>query len=282
MTLIELKKIFLHDLKESFPVEEIESFFFLLTEHHLNKRRLDFALQPDFNVDAQTMVLFEAALTQLKKEYPIQYIIGNTEFLGLTFEVNQHVLIPRPETEELITWVLNLHKHKKRLCILDIGTGSGCIPITLAKNMDKAKIDAIDLSEAALLVAKKNAVLNGVHINFTQNDILQVEGLNKAYDLIISNPPYVRESEKLSMHNNVLQYEPELALFVDDQNPLIFYKRIAQLAQLSLKEGGELFLEINQYLGKEVVELLRNNGFREIEIKKDFHDADRMIRAVKN
>lgn len=282
MTLIELKKIFLLELKETFPVEEIESFFFLLMEHHLNKRRLDFALHPDFNVDAQIKIHFETALAQLKKEFPIQYIIGKTEFLGLTFEVNQHVLIPRPETEELVTWVLNLHKHKKHLHILDIGTGSGCIPISLAKNMDKAIIDAIDLSEAALSVAKKNAALNGVHIDFIQNDILQVEGLDKTYDLIISNPPYVRESEKLSMHNNVLQYEPEIALFVDDQNPLIFYKHIVQLAQLSIKKEGELFLEINQYLGKAVMELLRNNGFREIEIKKDFYDADRMIRAVKN
>ena len=166
--------------------------------------------------------------------------------------------------------------------ILDIGTGSGCIPIALAKNLDKAIIDAIDLSEAALLVAKKNAALNEVHINFIQNDIFKIEALDKTYDLIISNPPYVRESEKLSMHNNVLRYEPEIALYVDDQNPLIFYKRIAELAQLSLKDGGELFLEINQYLGKGLMDLLSNNGFGEIEIKKDFYDADRMIRAVKN
>ena len=282
MTLIELKKIFLHDLKETFPVVEIESFFFLLTEHHLNKRRLDFALQPDFEVDPHNIVLFEAALAQLKKEYPIQYIIGITEFFGLTFEVNQHVLIPRPETEELVTWVLNSHKDKKHLHILDIGTGSGCIPIALAKNLDKAIIDAIDLSEAALLMAKKNAALNEVHINFIQNDIFQIEAFDKTYDLIISNPPYVRESEKLSMHNNVLRYEPEIALYVDDQNPLIFYKRIAELAQLSLKDGGELFLEINQYLGKDLMDLLSNNGFGEVEIKKDFYDADRMIRAVKN
>ena len=282
MTLIELKKIFLHELKETFPVVEIESFFFLLTEHHLNKRRLDFGLEPEYKVDPQTEALFKAALAQLKKEYPIQYIIGSTEFLGLSFEINEHVLIPRPETEELVTWVLNSNKHIKHLRILDIGTGSGCIPIALAKNLDKANIDAIDLSEAALLVAKKNAALNGVHINFIQNDILQVTNLDKTYDLIISNPPYVRESEKLHMHNNVLKYEPEIALFVDDQNPLIFYKRIAHLAQLSLKEGGELFLEINQYLGKPLKELLKNNGFIEIEIKKDFYDADRMIRAVKN
>lgn len=282
MTLIELKKIFLHELKETFPVVEIESFFFLLTEHHLNKRRLDFGLEPEYKVDPQTEDLFKADLAQLKKEYPIQYIIGSTEFLGLSFEINEHVLIPRPETEELVTWVLNSNKHIKHLRILDIGTGSGCIPIALAKNLDKANIDAIDLSEAALLVAKKNAALNGVHINFIQNDILQVTNLDKTYDLIISNPPYVRESEKLHMHNNVLKYEPEIALFVDDQNPLIFYKRIAHLAQLSLKEGGELFLEINQYLGKPLKELLKNNGFIEIEIKKDFYDADRMIRAVKN
>ena len=204
MTLIELKKIFLHDLKETFPVVEIESFFYMLTEHHLNKRRLDFALQPDFEVDPHTKVLFEAALAQLKKEYPIQYILGFTEFMGLTLEVNQHVLIPRPETEELVTWVLNSHKGKKGLHILDIGTGSGCIPIALAKNLDKAIIDAIDLSEAALLVARKNAALNGVHINFIQNDIFEIEALDKTYDLIISNPPFFNNSLKPTLRKKVM------------------------------------------------------------------------------
>lgn len=282
MNLIKLKKNFLSELKEIYPAGEIESFFYLLTSHYLNKGRLDVALQPEFTMQQSIKTRFKQALDQLKKEYPIQYIIGITDFMGLPFEINENVLIPRPETEELVSWVISLHQHKKALAVLDIGTGSGCIPISLAKNLEDARIDAIDLSEKALVVAKKNAVLNEVDISFMQDDILGIEQLDKTYDLIISNPPYVRESEKLSMHNNVLKYEPGMALFVDDDDPLVFYKHIGKLAYSALKSRGELFFEINQYLAVPLKELLRSYGFVNIEVKKDIYGADRMIRAVKN
>jgi len=282
MNLIKLKKNFLNELKEIYPAGEIESFFYLLTSHYINKGRLDVALQPEFNMQRSVKTRFEQALVQLKKEYPIQYIIGSTDFMGLRFEINESVLIPRPETEELVSWIISLNHHKKALEVLDIGTGSGCIPVSLAKDLEDARIDAIDLSEKALLVAKKNAALNKVDINFIQDDILGIEHLKKAYDLIISNPPYVRESEKVSMHNNVLKYEPGMALFVDDDNPLVFYKHIGKLARVALKNRGELFFEINQYLADPLKELLRSYGFVNVEVKKDVYGADRMIRAVKN
>jgi release factor glutamine methyltransferase len=282
MNLIDLKQSFLDELKGIYPREEIESFFFLLTEHHLNKRRLDIALQPGYKVTDTSLELFQKDLSQLKVQYPIQYIIGKADFMGLSFETNKDVLIPRPETEELITWILSLHKHKEAMDILDIGTGSGCIPVALAKNMKEANVEAIDISEKALSVAKKNALSNKVRIQFSQVDILQIERLEKAYDLIISNPPYVRESEKAKMQANVLKYEPEIALYVDDANPLIFYERIGKLAHAYLKKGGELFFEINQYLGKPLMALLKSYGYKKVELKKDIFGADRMIRAVKN
>jgi len=282
MILIDLKKSFLHALKGIYPREEIESFFFMLSEHYLHKRRLDIALQPEYRVANETLALFQKALSQLKAHYPIQYIIGKTDFMGLTFETNENVLIPRPETEELITWILSLHQHKEALDILDIGTGSGCIPVALAKNLKNANIDAIELSEKALSVADKNARSNKVVIQLMQNDILQIEGLDKTYDLIISNPPYVRESEKAAMQDNVLKHEPEMALYVDDANPLIFYEHIGKLAFDALKSGGELFFEINQYLGKPLITLLKSYGYTKVELKKDMYGADRMIRAVKN
>lgn len=282
MTLIDLKNSFIKELSGIYPREEIESFFFILSEHYLNKRRLDIALQPAYQVTPDSLNLFQEALTQLKTQYPIQYIIGKTDFMGLVFALNEDVLIPRPETEELILWILSLHKHKRGMDILDIGTGSGCIPVALTRNLEKAKTEAIDLSEKALSMAEKNALLNKVHIQFTQQDILQVAQLDKTYDLIISNPPYVRESEKIEMQNNVLKYEPEIALYVDDANPLIFYKHIGKLAYDALKKEGELFFEINQYLGAPLMELLKSYGYKKVELKKDIYGADRMIRAVKN
>ena len=282
MILIDLKKHFLHELEGIYPREETESFFFLLSDHYLNKRRLDIALEPAYKVAEGALTLFQNALTRLKAHYPIQYIIGKTDFMGLTFEVNEAVLIPRPETEELISWILSLHEHKKAMAILDIGTGSGCIPITLAKNLKKATIEAVDLSDKALSMAKKNALSNKATVKFIQKDILQAERLDQSYDLIISNPPYVRESEKASMQANVLKYEPQMALYVDDANPLIFYKQIGKLAYAALKKDGELFFEINQYLGKPLIDLLKSYGYKNVELKKDIYGADRMIRAVKN
>ncbi|MDN3644544.1 peptide chain release factor N(5)-glutamine methyltransferase [Lutimonas halocynthiae] len=280
MTIKALQEAFQKRLNPLYDKGEINSFFYLLSEAYLHKTRLDIALEPNEVLNDDDTHLFLKALEQLSKEYPIQYIIGKTEFMDLAFEVNEQVLIPRPETEELIRWILSADPKAKS--ILDIGTGSGCIPIVLANSLPNTKVTSIDISEKAIQVAKRNATKNNVAINFLQHDILQIEVLEESYDIIVSNPPYVRESEKSAMNNNVLKYEPEMALFVSDEDPLIFYRHIASLAIKSLHTDGVLYFEINQYLGSALYKLLEAVGFKKIELRKDMYGADRMIRAVKN
>ena len=282
MTIIALKEAYQNRLTPLYDRDEINSFFYLLSEAYLDKTRLDIALNPNEELNEATKHLFQNALEQLTNEYPIQYIIGETEFMDFVFEVNQHVLIPRPETEELIRWILSREDKAKIKSILDIGTGSGCIPIILANSLTNAKVTSIDISKTALEVAKRNAVKNNVDINFLQDDILQIKVLEENYDIIVSNPPYVRESEKTAMNNNVLKFEPEIALFVTDKDPLIFYRHIASLAIRSLKTDGILYFEINQYLGAALCKILDDLGFENIELRKDMYGADRMIRAMKN
>ena len=200
--------------------------------------------------------------------------------MDLKLIVNKHVLIPRPETEELIEWIVKDSKNKTNIDVLDIGTGSGCIPIALHKNMSNANVNTIDVSTKAIETAKKNAKNNQANINFIHQDILTTETLPNKYDVIVSNPPYVRNLEKQEMQKNVLDYEPHLALFVEDHDPLIFYKKIAELAKTSLKPKGALYFEINQYLGNETVELLKKLDFKNIELKKDMFGNDRMVKAV--
>lgn len=282
MTIKALKEAYQNRLTPLYDRDEINSFFYLLSEAYLDKTRLDIALNPNEELNEATKHLFQNALEQLTNEYPIQYIIGETEFMDFVFEVNQHVLIPRPETEELIRWILSREDKAKIKSILDIGTGSGCIPIILANSLTNAKVTSIDISKTALEVAKRNAVKNNVDINFLQDDILQTKVLEENYDIIVSNPPYVRESEKTAMNNNVLKFEPEIALFVTDKDPLIFYRHIASLAIRSLKTDGMLYFEINQYLGAALCKILDDLGFENIELRKDMYGADRMIRAMKN
>ena len=279
MTISEIKQQFINELSSLYPNEEIQSFFYLLTESHLNMNKVDIALNHNFNLDEVNQNYFQKALIQLKKETPIQYIIGETEFYGLQFKVNVNVLIPRPETEELVEWILNSVDKNKKIKILDIGTGSGCIAISLAKNLPNAIVYALDVSAKALEITKQNAEINNIQIVFLQQNILTSEKLAENYDIIVSNPPYVRELEKQEIKPNVLENEPHLALFVEDENPLIFYKKIAELAKNSLNKNGLLFFEINQYLGKETVDLLNSKGFKNIELKKDLFQNDRMIKA---
>jgi len=282
MNIKTLKEIYLKELTQFYSRDEIQSFFYLLCETYLNKTRVEIALDPNFDIDPDHEAEFKKALEQLKLEYPIQYIIGQTEFMDLEFEVNQHVLIPRPETEELVRWVLSTIGHNKNYTILDIGTGSGCIPIVLAKHLPKSTIATMDISESALEVASRNACMHKVTVKFIKKNILTLDSLNNTYDVIVSNPPYVRESEKNQMQTNVLKYEPDLALYVSDQDPLLFYRHIAQLAINGLKPKGFLFFEINQYLAKDLCLLMTEIGFKNIELKKDIYGADRMIKAVKN
>ena len=283
MKLKEFKLLFSESLSEIYPKKEIDSFFFILMEEKLKLQRIDTVLNPDFLIDTATVVVLKIILKRLQKEEPIQYILGKTEFYGLPFLVDKNTLIPRPETEELVEWILSeIQKiqggnQKTPLAILDIGTGTGCIPITLAKNTVNTVITAIDISAAALRVAKKNAVLNSVPVNFIMLNILKTTQLPQKYNLIVSNPPYVRELEKVEISANVLENEPHLALFVANKNPLVFYDKIADLAKQQLNENGMLFFEINQYLGKETVKMLEEKGFQNIQLKKDLSGNDRML-----
>lgn len=279
MNIKQLRQLFQEQLKDVYPIEEINTFYFLLCEAYLDKTRIDLALNPTEALSEVKVAAFLKAIGQLSEECPVQYILGSTEFMGLPFEVDRNVLIPRPETEELISWILSdSHKIKH---LLDIGTGSGCIPVVLAKHLSNARIDAMDISDKALEVAQRNASNNQVVVNFLQHNVLHLHALPATYDLIVSNPPYVRESEKKQMKNNVLKHEPELALYVPDEDPLLFYRHIAKLALTGLKNGGLLYFEINQYLGEELTALLKSLNFQNIELKKDIFGVHRMIRAVK-
>ncbi len=295
MLLKHYKTHFFDSLKNIQDEQEIESFFFILTEYLHNLKRVDLALNPNFEISEDDVEKWNAILADLQKEKPIQYITGEAWFYGLRFEVNENTLIPRPETEELVEFILketsNFQLPASSLNILDIGTGSGCIPISLKANLPQANVSAIDVSEKALEVAKRNAQSNKVEVNFIQANILEVEDLSKLslpnaqnllpLDIIVSNPPYVRNLEKEEIKKNVLDYEPHLALFVEDTDALLFYRKIAQLALKNLAPNGLLFFEINQYLGKETVELLQNLGFNTIELKKDIYGNDRMVKSTR-
>jgi release factor glutamine methyltransferase len=293
MLLKQYKSHFFDALKNMQDEREIESFFFILTEYLHNLKRVDVALNPNFELSDADVEKWNTIIVELQQEKPIQYITGEAWFYGLRFEVNENTLIPRPETEELVEWILNspIIHHPSPITILDIGTGSGCIPIALKANLPQANVSAIDVSENALEVAKRNAKINKVEINFIQTNILEVEDLFQfpspithhpsSYNIIVSNPPYVRVLEKQEIKKNVLDYEPHLALFVDDTDAFLFYRKIAQLALKNLDPNGLLFFEINQYLGKETVALLENLGFKNIELKKDIYGNDRMISCVK-
>ena len=282
MKLSQLKINFTTQLQGVYDREEIHSFFYILCDFFLQYSRFEVSMALDTVVSAKNITAFEMALLRLKKQQPIQYIVGHTEFYGLTFKVNKHTLIPRPETEQLVDWIISNHKHQgSGLEILDIGTGSGCIAVALAKNFSKASISGLDISEKALELAQENAIKNQVLVSFCQKDILETTALEKKYDVVVSNPPYVRQLEKKAMSANVLDNEPGGALFVPNEDPLLFYRKIAQLALVSLQEKGWLYFEINEYLSNEMDALLNEIGFVNIEIKKDFRAVPRMIKCQK-
>lgn len=269
---------FREQLQSQYAVQEIDSIFYLLTENYFGIKRLDLALDPSAELDENQEKQLETALERLQNAEPVQYLTGKSEFFGMDFEVSHAVLIPRPETEELVQWIID-DQADAHGDILDVGTGSGCIAIALAKNLPKMTVQAIDLSEAALEVASKNAENNQVSVQFRKDNILEIEDLGQEFDVIVSNPPYVRELEKASMRPNVLEHEPKMALYVEDSNALIFYHKIAILARKHLKKNGALYFEINQYLGPETSKLIQEIGF-ETELKKDIFGNDRMIKAT--
>ena len=285
MTLKSLKTYFNNALLGYYPETEVNSFFYMLTESILEMRRIDVALKLEELIKGEVYNKFQSATERLQKYEPIQYIIGDTEFYGLNFKVDASVLIPRPETEELVSWIINDIKaqqtNKETLNILDIGTGSGCIAITLAKHLPNAKVFALDISKDALIVAKTNAALNEVDISFLEENVLDWSSDELKFDIIVSNPPYVRELEKDMMTDNVLKHEPHLALFVKDDDPLLFYREITQISKQILNSTGQLYFEINEYLGEDTQHLMQKEGFERIEMKQDIFDKDRMIKGVK-
>lgn len=283
MTLKNFKLFFERKLSNMYPKTEIDTFFFLLIEEYLDLQRVDIVIKPELVIEKEKLTVLNTCTERLIKEEPIQYLVGKTEFYGFPFVVNEHVLIPRPETEELVDWILSDIKDKNQnLKIVDIGTGSGCISVSLKKHLPNAEVHAIDVSREALKVARQNAASNNVDVLFIEKDILNTSQLDSQYDFIISNPPYVRELEKKEIKNNVLQNEPHLALFVENNDPLIFYNKIAELAKKNLEKNGKLFFEINQYLGEDNIQLLKEKGFQNIELRKDLFGKDRMIKSSFN
>lgn len=286
MTFREAEQIYTNNLSLVYDSREAASLAWLSISHVCKLERAEYLNLKDTEVPTDKKQSLLKILEELKTGKPLQYVIGETEFYGLTFKVNPSVLIPRPETEELVEWILSdLRKPKisiEGLKIIDIGTGSGCIPISLKKNLPEAQLYALDISTEALGVSKQNAALNQTMVNFIQADILNL--LNKQpsdekFGIIVSNPPYVTDAEKKQMLPNVLQHEPHLALFVPDNDPLIFYKAIADFAIKHLDTTGSLYLEINENLGEETVQLLKQMGFKNIELRQDLSGKDRMIRS---
>jgi release factor glutamine methyltransferase len=268
------KTYFRSFLKHIYKTNEAELLYKMLVE--------DFGIQKTYNdvdLNESQYKIYENHLKNLKQGIPIQYVLGNADFYRLKFKVSGDVLIPRPETEELVHLIIADFKNKTDITIIDIGTGSGCIPIALKKNLPQARVSAIDISTKALEIAKENAVLNRLEVAFFCDDALNLTTSNYSkFDVIVSNPPYIAAIEKEEIENQVLKYEPHLALFVEDENALIFYDKITDFALTNLKPEGVLYFEINQSLGSETKKLIQFKGFK-AEIIKDLNDNDRIIRA---
>ncbi len=288
------RKYYAGELEKIYGSDEANALIMILLEHYFNIDRMKIALEPDLRLSESELLTLHFAVKELLKNKPVQYIIGETEFCGMRFFVNENVLIPRPETEELVNKLAvtpnssfrpkrsGVEKSPTHISILDIGTGSGCIAISLAKLLKNSSVTAVDVSEKALGVAKKNAEANEVSVTFIKDDILNPQNrdlLNGQFDIIVSNPPYVCESEKSEMRANVLDYEPSSALFVSDNDPLIFYRKILEFAQKALKPNGEVWFEINEKYGNEMQNICFDMGFNNIEIIKDFRDRDRILKA---
>jgi len=282
-TIQDVFALFKQSLGSVYDANEIEAVTLLVINEISGLSKGQIKAFPEKEIIVEQAEKLDEILSRLKTGEPVQYILGYTEFYGLPFKVNPSVLIPRSETEELVEWVLNSVEGKySKASILDIGTGSGCIAISLKKNLTGALVSAIDISVDALETAKQNADLNGVDVSFIEVDILNFVTYNlQQSSIIISNPPYVTLYDKMQMHTNVTDFEPHSALFVPDEDPLIFYKAIADFALDHLTENGLLFLEINESLGMETVELLKKKGFKNIELREDMSGRDRMIKGTR-
>lgn len=281
-TLSTVIKYIKNQLNGFYDEKEIRSIQYMILKEVLKKPKTHLLANPEIEINENEFQVIKKYIDRLQKNEPIQYILGYADFYGETYIVNNHVLIPRPETEELVQWILK-ENQDFRGKILDIGTGSGCIIITLAKYLPYSACLGIDKFIEALHVAEKNAASQNAKTDFQLYDILnwkQIK-LNKTFDIIVSNPPYVREKEKSYMSENVLLYEPATALFVSNNDPLVFYTKIIEFSHDYLNKNGKIYFEINEFLGKEVVDILHKNNFNEIELHKDINGKDRMVRAIK-
>jgi release factor glutamine methyltransferase len=284
----ECRKYYASELETIYGSDEANALIMILLEHYFSLDRVKIAMNPELRLSESELLTLHFAVKELLTNKPVQYIIGETEFCGMRFFVDENVLIPRPETEEMVKKIASC---RDKAClvptgcdILDIGTGSGCIAISLAKLLTDSKVTAVDVSEKALNVARKNAQANEVNVRFILDDILNPQNpelIDNQYDIIVSNPPYVCESEKSEMRANVLDYEPSSALFVSDNDPLIFYRRILEFAQKTLKPGGEVWFEINENFGEEMKNLCLEKGFKDVEIIKDFRGKDRILKTTR-
>jgi release factor glutamine methyltransferase len=286
MTIQLAYKQLLAQLYEVYDTREAANIADMVIEHITGQRKIERILYKDLPVTEEQQQTLEALSQQLLQHKPVQYILGEAWFAGMKLYVNEHVLIPRPETEELVELIVEevgsgKSKEENDLSIIDIGTGSGCIPIALKKILVNSEVCGIDISEGALEVAKKNAQQQEVDIHFSQLNFLDESQWKHLplFNIIVSNPPYVKKSEEQTMAKNVLEYEPHVALFVPDEDALKFYKAIAEFAKTHMKTDGQVFVEINEALGQHVVELFEQSGFKDVTLKKDMQGKDRMIKA---
>ncbi|MCS4163380.1 peptide chain release factor N(5)-glutamine methyltransferase [Sphingobacterium sp. BIGb0116] len=275
--------LFQHELQELYDEDEIKAIFLVVVAEKFGLNRTNYQLRKTDIVNEADKAEVLSILQDLKKHRPIQYILNKADFYGEIFQVNESVLIPRQETEELVDLIIKNHKSSQNLKIIDIGTGSGCIPITLSKHLNNALVTTIDISKEAIKTAQENAKNLKTQVQFINADIFEWEYIfsDQQYNIIVSNPPYITPGEKQHMNQNVLAYEPELALFIEESAPLIFYDVISSFALKHLTPDGDLYFEINQYLGAEMKELMVKKGFEQVKLIKDINGADRIIHAKK-
>lgn len=279
MNLEEFYKLIQVKLDRKFDKNEVEEFFFRLIDHYCQVDRLKYILNSKLELNKIEEVNLVRSIKFLEKESPIQYITGQTQFMGMNFTVNKNVLIPRPETEELVRWIVqDLHSNKR---VLDIGTGSGCIATSLSKLMDNCIVFGWDISSDALDIASKNSKNNSVNVKYDLVDITYEKQCSEKFDIIVSNPPYVTQDDKLLMSKNVISYEPHIALFVKENDPLFFYKKILNFSKKNLISNGTIYFEINENFSKQVNKLLKKEGFHDIIVRKDFRGKYRMVKAIK-
>jgi len=279
MTIKALQTYFREMLSQLYPKDEIDTFFHWLVEDRLELKPIDINIQAQNKLNQEDLLVFKNQLHRLQQQEPIQYILGYTEFYGLHFKVNPQVLIPRPETEALVNWVLEDHDLQSSKKLIDVGTGSGCIAVALKKQRPNFDISAIDISIKAIDVASQNAKNHQTDINFFCLDILKIQQLPNDYQIIVSNPPYVRYLEKAQMRNNVLSYEPHEALFVENLDPLLFYKTICRLAK-NLPLPVYIYFEINQYLVEDLKTMLQDFNLLTFDLRQDFRENMRMLRII--